>query len=66
MTTQSTTTYLDPICGMQVDKAHAAGHSVYNGEDYYFCSAGCKAKFDRNPGEFVKARSGRLGGCCGG
>ena len=44
----------DVVCGMQVDPARAAGRSEYNGKTYYFCSTGCKAKFDANPSQFVK------------
>ena len=44
----------DVVCGMQVDPAKAAGSSEYNGKTYYFCSKGCKTKFDAKPGEFVK------------
>jgi Cu+-exporting ATPase len=39
----------DVVCGMQVDPAKAAGSSVHAGKTYYFCSKGCKAKFDANP-----------------
>jgi Cu+-exporting ATPase len=39
---------------MRVDPARAAGSSEYNGKTYYFCSKGCKTKFDLNPGQFVK------------
>ncbi len=41
----------DPVCGMQVDPAKAAGTSEYQGTTYYFCSKGCKTKFDANPGQ---------------
>jgi Cu+-exporting ATPase len=44
----------DPVCGMQVDPAKAAGSSQYKGQTYYFCSASCKAKFDADPGRFAK------------
>lgn len=44
----------DLVCGMQVDPAKAAGSSQYNGKTYYFCSKGCKAKFDANPAQYVK------------
>jgi Cu+-exporting ATPase len=44
----------DVVCGMQVDPATAAGSSQYNGKTYYFCSSGCKTKFDANPGQFAK------------
>lgn len=36
----------DPICGMSIDPAKAAGTSERDGETYYFCSLGCKEKFD--------------------
>ena len=45
---------LDPVCGMQVDPAKAAGTSQYGGKTYYFCSKGCKTKFDANPTQYVK------------
>jgi Cu+-exporting ATPase len=44
----------DVVCGMQVDPATAAGSSEYKGKTYYFCSKGCKSKFDANPGQFAK------------
>src|ERR1019366_9156700 len=43
----------DPICGMQVDERTAAGSSVFEGRSYYFCSAGCKKKFEANPGAYI-------------
>jgi YHS domain-containing protein len=39
----------DVVCGMQVDPKKAAGSSEYRCKTYYFCSAGCKRKFDQNP-----------------
>jgi P-type Cu+ transporter len=44
----------DPVCGMTVDAKHAAGSSLYAGETYYFCSASCKAAFDKSPAKFAK------------
>lgn len=44
----------DPVCGMQVEPAKAAGTSEYQGRTYYFCSTGCKAQFDKNPQHYVK------------
>jgi Cu+-exporting ATPase len=43
----------DPVCGMNVDPKSAAGTSEYQGETIYFCSAGCKQKFDQNPEQYV-------------
>ena len=45
----------DVVCGMQVDPAKAAGSSQHNGKTYYFCSKGCKTKFDANPAQFVSS-----------
>ena len=45
---------IDPVCKMQVAEDKAAGKSEYNGKTYYFCALGCKAKFDRDPQQYVK------------
>jgi YHS domain-containing protein len=42
------------VCGMKFDPAKAAGSSQIEGKTYYFCSKGCKAKFDANPRQFAK------------
>ena len=43
------TSATDPICGMQVDERTAAGSSVFEGSNYYFCSAGSKKNYEANP-----------------
>ena len=43
---------IDPVCGMQVDESSAKNTSVFDGGTYYFCSAGCKKKFDANPSAY--------------
>ena len=45
----------DPVCGMQVDPAKAAGQSQYQGLTYTFCSVGCKNKFDLNPAQYMQS-----------
>ena len=45
---------VDPVCGMTVDPARAAGTSTENGKTVYFCSLGCKKKFDANPAAYGK------------
>jgi P-type Cu+ transporter len=45
----------DPVCGMTVDPARAAGKSEHEGETYYFCNPGCQAKFEANPGAYLSA-----------
>jgi Cu+-exporting ATPase len=47
---------VDPVCGMTVDPARAAGHVDYQGQTYYFCGRGCVEKFRANPAEFIKPR----------
>ena len=42
---ETTDTFVDPICGMTVDPATAAGSHTHNGKNYYFCSSGCMQKF---------------------
>jgi Cu+-exporting ATPase len=42
----------DPVCGMEVDEAKAAGSSTHSGKTYYFCSDGCKKGFDANPEKY--------------
>ena len=43
----------DPVCGMEVDRAKAAGSSVYRGVTYYFCAPVCKKAFDADPGKYA-------------
>jgi len=47
------TTVIDPVCGMTVDTATAEYRSFHDGKAYYFCAAGCKASFDRDPAKFT-------------
>jgi Cu+-exporting ATPase len=45
---------IDPVCKMQVVESKAAGTSEYQGKTYYFCSLGCKRKFDENPPKYLQ------------
>src|SRR3954469_6756483 len=56
--TTDTTTRVDPVCGMTVDPATAAGRSEHEGTTYLFCSGGCKRKFDREPGKYANRDGG--------
>jgi len=47
---------IDPVCGMRVSPESAAGRSEHNEETYWFCSTGCKAKFDREPAAYLPKR----------
>lgn len=39
----------DPVCGMPVDPAHAAGTRISMGQTFHLCSKECLEKFDRDP-----------------
>ncbi|TLZ70526.1 MAG: YHS domain-containing protein [Methanobacteriota archaeon] len=43
----------DPVCGMNVDEKAAKFTSSSGGKTWHFCSAGCKATFDKNPARFA-------------
>ncbi len=45
-TTQGET---DPVCGMTVQPASAAGSHEYQGKTYYFCATSCLTKFRADP-----------------
>ena len=46
---------IDPICGMSVVVATAKHTAEYAGRAYYFCCAGCREKFMREPQRYVAA-----------
>jgi Cu+-exporting ATPase len=43
----------DPVCGMTVDPTTAKHQGRHRGQQHYFCSEGCKAKFEVDPGRYV-------------
>ncbi len=47
---------IDPVCGMTVDPASAAGSHEYKGETYYFCSNGCQTKFKADPEKYLNPK----------
>ncbi|MHC5542750.1 heavy metal-binding domain-containing protein, partial [Singulisphaera rosea] len=44
---------LDPVCGMTIDPASAAGSSRHGGVEHFFCSRSCKQKFDADPRRYL-------------
>ena len=46
----------DPVCGMDVDPARTKHHFEHDGETFYFCSAGCLARFEADPERFLSRR----------
>jgi Cu+-exporting ATPase len=51
---------MDPVCGMLVDPAKAAGKVEHQGKTYHFCSARCAERFSLDAGKFLAA-SGTAG-----
>ncbi|MDQ3685815.1 MAG: heavy metal translocating P-type ATPase [Acidobacteriota bacterium] len=47
----------DPVCGMEVDPAKAAGQSEYEGQTCYFCSTACQNKFDVAPAKYASTNT---------
>ncbi len=47
---------IDPICGMTVDPATAAGSHEHGGRRYYFCGASCLERFKADPEKALQAR----------
>ena len=43
----------DPVCGMEIDPASAAGSSEYEGQTIYFCNLNCKKSFDAEPEKYA-------------
>jgi xanthine dehydrogenase accessory factor len=43
----------DPVCHMMVEIATARYTASYHEETYYFCSAGCKKSFEKEPEKYL-------------
>ena len=52
--TTATEKAIDPVCGMTVDPARAAGSWEYKGHTYYFCNPSCLARFQAAPDSYLK------------
>lgn len=54
-------TVKDLVCGMDVDPATTPHHTEHDGQSYYFCSAGCRTKFEAAPHDYLPAADGSSG-----
>ena len=45
----------DPVCGMDVNPATARHKTLHKGKEYFFCCAGCLAKFQANPEKILSS-----------
>src|SRR5262245_41787561 len=48
---------IDPVCGMSVDPHNAKHRHTHKGRTYYFCSAGCRTKFENDPEKYLTGKS---------
>ncbi|HET9181503.1 MAG TPA: heavy metal translocating P-type ATPase [Candidatus Angelobacter sp.] len=48
----------DLVCNMNVDPSTARAIADYDGKKYYFCCAGCAAKFQAEPEKYLAAAAG--------
>lgn len=52
-----TTIEKDPVCGMTVNPATAAGSASHDGRTFYFCGKGCLRKFEAEPDRYLSPKS---------
>ena len=52
----------DPVCHMTVDPHTAKHRHTHAGRPYYFCSAGCLAKFKADPAKYLAPAQGERAG----
>jgi Cu+-exporting ATPase len=50
-----TTTVHDPVCGMDIEPADAAGTQEFEGTMYHFCSNSCLERFKADPARYADA-----------
>lgn len=48
----------DLVCGMEIEKDTAEGPVEHMGKKFYFCGAGCKEKFEKEPMRYMDRGSG--------
>src|ERR1700674_5417639 len=50
-------TEIDPVCGMTVNAARAKATYEHAGKKYFFCCAGCQAKFSADPAKYLAPKT---------
>jgi Cu+-exporting ATPase len=48
---------IDPVCGMEVEPANAAGTRVVSGETYFLCSQTCLDALDKDATMYTHPRA---------
>ena len=44
---------IDPVCKMTIESEKAVATSQYKSQNAYFCSPGCKVRFDKEPEKYL-------------
>lgn len=52
----------DPVCGMAVDPHTTPHRATHGGHTFYFCSAGCRQKFETDPSRYLHAQKAKKTG----
>jgi Cu+-exporting ATPase len=52
-----TTSAIDPVCGMKVDPVASRYSFDHAGTTFHFCSAGCRTKFEGDPGNYLRPKA---------
>jgi Cu+-exporting ATPase len=47
----------DPVCGMRIESAEAAGTIDHEGRTFYFCSEACRSAFEADPSSYASGIS---------
>ena len=53
---KAATIAVDPVCGMRVDPATAKHRFAYRGQEYLFCGARCRTRFEAEPENFLNPK----------
>jgi P-type Cu+ transporter len=48
---------VDPVCKMLLGHEQIRESLVVGGQNYYFCSLGCRAEFQRHPEDYITRTS---------
>lgn len=54
LTVAEPVTAVDPVCGMTVTADESARPFTHDGVTYYFCCAGCRRSFEKDPDAYLK------------
>jgi P-type Cu+ transporter len=49
-------TFIDPVCGMDVDPETAEYKTTYKGKNYYFCAECCLKSFNEGPEKYLNSK----------